>query len=127
MSHEPRDPRPHRPPPLPTPVEPLAYANDQPLHRLPFGGRFAVGFFGYLLLSAAWAGAAYWGKVPVRLALYGWFGLTLAALSSAVYVRVRYQYSGVGYGIIAAMLSATILIVVGVFLLILSICSGWIQ
>ena len=115
------------PPPLPRPVQPLHYSPEPRPFLLPFGGRVALGFFGYLLLSALWIAAAWYGKVPVRLAFFGWLGLTAAALSSAIYVRVRYRYSGLGYGILFAMLSATILIVVGVLLLLLSICFGWMK
>ena len=102
----------------------LAYSDQPAAHRVPFGGRFAMGFFGYLLLSVAWAGIAYAAKIRLDVSLTLWVAVTLGLLGYALYIRIRYRYSGVGYGIITAMFTATVLIVVGTVLLILSLVSG---
>lgn len=45
---------------------------------------------------------------------------TLLLLGFALFVRIRYKYSGLGYGIILAIL----LMLVGIFLLAIALCGG---
>ena len=113
------------PPPLPRPVVPLGYNREgaAPARGRPgvFLLRMAGGFFGYLLVSAGWAGLA------LRLRLRGevlwgvWVLMTGALLALALYLRVRFRIAGYGYGIISAMLVG-ILLVVALVILIIGMC-----
>ena len=116
------DQPPPLPPPLPKPVVPLRYSADE---RPPAPGNFLLrmmlGFFGYIIVSGAWAALA------VRLRLGGetlwgvWTVMTGGLLALALYLRVRYRFSGFGYGILTALLLG-VLLVVGLILLIIGLC-----
>jgi hypothetical protein len=118
---------PTAPPPLPRPVVPLGYdARGRaagPGRPGVFLLRMAGGFFGYLLLSAAWA----WLAVQLRLrgeVLWGvWVVVTGGLLALTLYLRVRFRIAGYGYGILTAMLLGMLLLV-ALVILVIGVCFG---
>ena len=124
------DPIDVKPPPLPDPVEPrpvlpLDYTvSSSRTFRLSFGARILLGFFGYALLCTVLAAIAVKARLSVRTVLGAWLIMTTALFALAIYLRIRYRYSGIGYGMILSMAAAAILAVVGVVFLIVGICFG---
>ena len=97
------------------------YGTEQPRPPGTFTLRMMLGFFGYLLVSAAWA----WLAMRLRLRgeiMWGvWTVTTGGLLALALYLRVRYGFSGFGYGILTALLVG-MLLVVGLVILLMGMC-----
>ena len=87
-----------------------------------FGWRMMLGFVGYALVCGLLVALPMTTPVPAAAAAAAWFAATIGLFSLALYVRFRHGFSGVGYGMLLAMLTAGVLIVVGVALLIAGIC-----
>jgi len=135
--NDPREDSTH-PPPLPKDV-PLATPFATPLDYgrppakpgvLPVPARWAIGCFGYIILSFIWfAGAAAvqsrssgWQNQPFWIGIGGWVAMTLGLLGLTLWLRIRFGYKGYGYGILTAIGSG-VLLVGGLILLIAATCG----
>src|SRR4051812_31627572 len=103
---------------------PLEYSPQAAGLRTSRRGRFFLGFFGYIGFSILWfaAGGVLTHFLGIQL-FAGWAVMTVLLLGMALFVRLRYRYSGLGYGILSALLAA-FLIVAGLVLLLMAMCSG---
>ena len=90
---------------------PLRYGTEDARPPGNFLLRMMLGFFGYLGVSAAWA------YLAIRLRLGGevlwgvWVLMTAGLLGLALYLRIRFRFSGFGYGILTALLIGMLLVV----------------
>lgn len=110
---------------------PLGYSTGanapRPKPRTPFAGRIAIGCFGYVLLTAGWFALAAAFPSRSQYAFDGWVLMTIALLALSLYVRIRYGFSGVGYGILmslGAFVTIGVLLIVGFILLLIATCGG---
>jgi hypothetical protein len=119
------------PPPLP-PTAPatLPYADpgvyQRPRPRTPYIARVAIGCFGYLLLTGAWIALGAISPAFGKAAWSGWALMTVALLAFSLYLRHRFGFSGVGVGILISFgvgVAITALLVIGVVLLLVSLCG----
>lgn len=111
------------PPPPPRPVMSLEYGQGRSGPKTPAFLRFLIGFVGYIVVSAAWFWIGFAVGASASTVWLTWAAMTCAAFGVALYVRIRYRFSGVGYGIAAALLLAFLLIV-GLVLLIIGLCAS---
>jgi len=127
------DPDPKHSGDVPAPLDPLPYATPTPRTNpgmVPVKERWAIGCFGYILISIGWFASApflqslgYRHGVPVGDAFLGWMLMTAVLLALTLFLRLRYGFKGYGYGILSA-LGAGALILLGLFLLLLAICAS---
>jgi hypothetical protein len=109
------------PPPPPRPVLPLEYGKTA-RGRGAFRARVFASCVGYIVISGAWFRYGARSRLPARTILGGWLAMTGALLILSLYLRVRHQRAGYGYGILMA-LGLAALLVGGVVLLIISVCG----
>jgi hypothetical protein len=107
----------------PRPAPPHRYTS-QPLRRSDLVGlRVLAGFFGYLLLTLVWFATGAKREVPLVKAAGRWGMATAGLLGVALYLNRRHGRAGYGYGILLALVLATLL-VGGIVLLVRGLCSG---
>jgi hypothetical protein len=93
------------------------------------GGRWAIGCFGYIVLSVLWFVALSYflpafertwiiNGLPPWVGFAGWCVMTGFLLTITLWLRLRYGYKGYGYGILSILL-----LLIGLSLLLLSICG----
>jgi len=118
--------RPWDPPPAEEPrrVVPLEYGRNGWFARLPFPARVLIGFVGYTVFCTLLIAVGHLIKLRADDLWAIWLVVTTLMFVAAIYARVRYRFSGVGYGILLSMLLALVLAVFGVAILIVGICSG---
>jgi hypothetical protein len=110
------------PPPLP--ALPLEYSTLVAREKSSRRARFLFGFFGYILFSILWfAGGNVLTHFDGGQIFAGWAVTTVLLLALALFLRLRYRYSGFGYGILSALLAA-FLILAGLIVLLIALCSG---
>jgi hypothetical protein len=100
---------------------PLRYGRPEARPPGTFLLRMILGFFGFLAVSAGWTWLAVRLKLGGAVLWGGWVLMTGGLLGLALYLRVRYRFSGLGYGILTALLLG-FLLVVGLVLLIAGAC-----
>jgi hypothetical protein len=90
-----------------------------------FVGRLSIGCGGYLLIAIAWLSFAYniGARSEEDLAWRGLAIITVSLLGLGLYLRLRYGFSGIGYGVMLALLIVGLL-AVGLVLLIIATCGG---
>ena len=119
-----RDPRQQPPPPPPIPVLPLGYSPPQPRRgsTLLFLGRMAIGFVVFALLTAGWFWLAARWRIGGRIVWGVWQTVTACLLGAGLYLRLRHDRPGYGCGVLLAIGTAGVLLVVGVSILIAGLC-----
>jgi hypothetical protein len=109
------------PQPRPDPVVPLDYAHGRESkagQRTPLGSGIVTGCLVYLIIGITWvvAGAKMHRNgqdTSVGLAI-----VTVCLLFTAIWIRRRYRFAGLGYGILLALA----LVLIGIPLLIFGFC-----
>ena len=106
------------------PPTPLDYTTPEPRPEptTPRGERVLLGCLAYVMLCIFWFAAASAFSLGWTLTLAGFVNLTAALLGIAVLIRIRYRFSGFGYGVLLA-LGATLLVLAGIVMLIASTCG----
>jgi hypothetical protein len=102
-------------------VVPLRYGAEPPAPPGTFMLRMMLGFFGYLLVSAGWAALAVRLRLKAEVLWAVWLLMTGGLLGLALYLRVRFRFSGFGYGILSALVLG-MLLVVGLVVLLIGVC-----
>jgi hypothetical protein len=112
---------------------PLPYGRPARRPGLRTGYRFAIGCFGYILLSVLWYfGAIYFSPtmrrlgIPESVVLRGWLLMTLGLLGITLWLRVRLGYEGYGYGVLTGIVVtvvSAVLLILGLILLLIKTCG----
>lgn len=111
-------------PVLPLNYESPGYAGPSEHPNARFGGRVAIGCVGYTVLSILWftvgrSVMGYWGGGSFQ----GWVALTIGLLGLTLFLRLRYNIAGYGYGILLT-LACVLLLIIGIFGLLYALCGG---
>jgi hypothetical protein len=124
LTDVPPDPQDADSDPASPPPVPRHQYTSQPLRQSDFVGlRVLAGFFGYLLLTLIWFLTAAKREVPLAKTFGRWGMVTAGLLGVALYLNRRQGRAGYGYGILLALVLATLLIG-GILLLARGLCSG---